>query len=214
MEVGAAGKRKTQAARRREQLLEVAAALFSERGFRQTSVRDVTRAAGVTEAVLYHYFANKVDLWIAVAAAYAPFLRVRELLVPVAEAPPEAALRHVGDELLRLLRLRPRLMLALLSEAPSEPEVAAALGGFLAGVRDDLGAFLAARQSRGGIAADIDPFATAQAFQGALLIRFLTTSLALGSSDMDVVQDREAVERLVAALALGFAPADDRRPAL
>ena len=126
-----AGIRQVQAAKRREQLLEVALALFSERGFRGTSVRDITRAAGVTEAVLYHYFANKADLWAAAVRAYAPFGNLGQLLDEVDAVPLDVAMRTLGCELLRLIRTRERLVLSLLSEAPTEPDVASMLERFL-----------------------------------------------------------------------------------
>lgn len=201
---GNGGKRRAQAARRREQLLEVALAFFSERGYRNTSVRDITRAAGVTEAVLYHYFANKVDLWSAVLATYAPFSRVADILVAMDAAPVDVALRTLGYELLLLLRAREKLMLALLSEAPVEPDVARVLEGFAEGVTDALAAFLAERQERGEIAPEIATLAAARAFQGALLVRFLLTSLT--PPPPDAAADQEMIDSLAVTLMHGLAP--------
>jgi len=52
------------AARRREQLLEVALHVFAERGFHQTSMNDVADAAGVTKPVLYQHFSSKRALYL------------------------------------------------------------------------------------------------------------------------------------------------------
>jgi len=43
-------------------LLAAAAALIAEKGFEATSMRDVSRALGVSLAGLYHYFESKEDL--------------------------------------------------------------------------------------------------------------------------------------------------------
>ena len=51
------------AARRRQQLLEVALAVFGDRGFHPTSMNDVAEAAGVTKPVLYQHFRSKRDLY-------------------------------------------------------------------------------------------------------------------------------------------------------
>ena len=52
------------AARRRRQLLDVAVAVFAERGFFGTSMEDVADAAGVTKPVLYQHFSSKRDLYL------------------------------------------------------------------------------------------------------------------------------------------------------
>ncbi len=49
---------------RREQLLEVALAVFAARGFHQTSMNDVADAAGVTKPVLYQHFSSKRALYL------------------------------------------------------------------------------------------------------------------------------------------------------
>jgi AcrR family transcriptional regulator len=51
------------AVRRRRQLLDVACALFAERGFHATSMDDVAEAAGVTKPVLYQHFGSKRALY-------------------------------------------------------------------------------------------------------------------------------------------------------
>lgn len=45
--------------RRREQLLQIAGALFAERGFTKTTVRDIADAAGILSGSLYHHFDSK-----------------------------------------------------------------------------------------------------------------------------------------------------------
>jgi AcrR family transcriptional regulator len=44
---------------RKQQLLEQAAALFAERGYAETRVIDIVRAAGVAKGLFYWYFDNK-----------------------------------------------------------------------------------------------------------------------------------------------------------
>lgn len=44
-------------------LLEIGAKLFAEKGFEATSMRDISSAAGVSKALLYHHFGSKDDIY-------------------------------------------------------------------------------------------------------------------------------------------------------
>ena len=50
----------------RAALLKVARKLFAERGFADTATEEVVRRARVTRGALYHHFADKLDLFVAV----------------------------------------------------------------------------------------------------------------------------------------------------
>lgn len=50
--------------KRRGQLLNVAAELFAERGYRGTTTSELAKAAGVTEPILYRHFASKLELFV------------------------------------------------------------------------------------------------------------------------------------------------------
>jgi AcrR family transcriptional regulator len=47
---------------RRGELLRIAARLFAERGFRNTTVRDIADAAGILSGSLYHHFDSKESM--------------------------------------------------------------------------------------------------------------------------------------------------------
>ena len=47
---------------RRDELLELAAAMFAERGLRATTVRDIADAGGILSGSLYHHFASKEEM--------------------------------------------------------------------------------------------------------------------------------------------------------
>jgi AcrR family transcriptional regulator len=58
--------RAQQVAQTRESLVRAGRKLFGEKGFRQTSVEDLARAARVTTGALYHHFPTKTALFEAV----------------------------------------------------------------------------------------------------------------------------------------------------
>ena len=47
---------------RRSELLAIAAGLFAERGFKNTTVRDIADAAGILSGSLYHHFDSKESM--------------------------------------------------------------------------------------------------------------------------------------------------------
>lgn len=50
----------------RDTILEVAARLFSEKGYTGVSIRDIAQDCGMTNAALYYHFKNKDDLYLTV----------------------------------------------------------------------------------------------------------------------------------------------------
>ncbi len=51
---------------RRLQILRVAVSLFSQRGFRGTTTREIAQAAGVSAAMVFRHFATKEELYAAI----------------------------------------------------------------------------------------------------------------------------------------------------
>lgn len=50
----------------RDEILDVALDLFSEKGYDRTSVREIARQAGLSQAGLLHHFSTKEELFLAV----------------------------------------------------------------------------------------------------------------------------------------------------
>lgn len=51
---------------RRQQIVVVAMRLFSQRGFRGTTTKEIAQAAGVSEAIIFRHFATKDELYAAI----------------------------------------------------------------------------------------------------------------------------------------------------
>ncbi len=51
---------------RRRQIVNVAIRIFSERGFRGTTTKEIAGAAGVSEAIIFRHFATKDELYSAI----------------------------------------------------------------------------------------------------------------------------------------------------
>jgi AcrR family transcriptional regulator len=56
--------RRLDPARRRDQILDAANALFAERGYDAVSIEDIASAAGVTRGLVHHYFGGRKDVYI------------------------------------------------------------------------------------------------------------------------------------------------------
>jgi AcrR family transcriptional regulator len=64
-------RRERRIAARQAQILDAAGAVFSRKGYENATTREIAAAAAVSEGTLYNYFANKRELLIGVAKAYA-----------------------------------------------------------------------------------------------------------------------------------------------
>jgi len=51
---------------RREQILQTAVNLFAQRGFKGTTTKEIAKAAGVSEAIIFRHFATKDELYGAI----------------------------------------------------------------------------------------------------------------------------------------------------
>ncbi|MFB6240292.1 MAG: TetR/AcrR family transcriptional regulator, partial [Gemmatimonadota bacterium] len=81
----------------RERILEAALRLFGSRGFQETSVAEIARAAGVSKGLVYHYFDTKRDVLGAVFERGSDRLErtLREAREGEAAVPPAAVVMEV-----------------------------------------------------------------------------------------------------------------------
>lgn len=71
----------------RQQILDASLRLFSERGFARTTVRDIARMAGITDAAIYYHFESKRDLLEALVEERGFITSVKDLERFEADAP-------------------------------------------------------------------------------------------------------------------------------
>src|SRR4026209_1757684 len=80
---------------RRRQLLELGAELFAKHSYAELSMAQIAREAGISKALLYHYFPSKQDYFMATLAGGAQGLRAR--IEPDPSLPPLQALTDALD---------------------------------------------------------------------------------------------------------------------
>lgn len=102
-------------AERRTQLLSAAIKVYSERGFRHSSVKAVCDAAGLTERYFYESFANSEEMLIAAASASLEHM-VGELRARCAAVPRGDRLATILINYYRMLQEQPAHARAFLVE--------------------------------------------------------------------------------------------------
>jgi AcrR family transcriptional regulator len=102
---------RTPRAERRHQIIEAAATLFSRKGFRGTTTREIAGAVGVSEAMLFKHFATKEELYAAIIEAKSHGWRALDAAVEAAEREDDAeVLRTLAREMIERIREDPTLM--------------------------------------------------------------------------------------------------------
>jgi AcrR family transcriptional regulator len=71
---------------RREQIIEVAVRLFSQKGFRGATTKGIASAAGVNEAIIFRHFSTKSELYAAIIDRKANSAEMKALRSALAEA--------------------------------------------------------------------------------------------------------------------------------
>ncbi|MBS1871444.1 MAG: TetR/AcrR family transcriptional regulator [Actinobacteria bacterium] len=108
---------------RRRQLLELAAELFATHAFAELSMARIAREAGISKALLYHYFPSKQELFVATLQQATEELTAAT--EPPAELAPPAALAQSVDAFLAWIEAHETAYRKLLESVGSVPEVRA-----------------------------------------------------------------------------------------
>ncbi|HKG37779.1 MAG TPA: TetR/AcrR family transcriptional regulator [Conexibacter sp.] len=115
--------RRLQVDERRSQLLALAADLFARNAFAELSMARIAREAGISKALLYHYFPGKQELFVATLQQAAEELR--EATEPPPDLPALEALAHSVEAFLGWIEQHETAYRKLLESAGSVPEVGA-----------------------------------------------------------------------------------------
>jgi len=194
---------------RRLQLLAVAVSLFSARGFRGTTTKEIAHAAGVSEAMVFRHFATKEELYAAILDHKA--CRGGESFEPekmaadgikrkddraVFEALALGALNHHEND--------PEFQRLLLYSALEKHELAEMfLDKFVRRVYEFLGACIRQRQKEGAFI-DIDPAIVVRCFIGMVMHHSLNNNLWDPSRRLLNISNEEAARHFTTILLNGI----------
>ena len=175
---------------RRLQIAQVATRLFSERGFRGTTTKEIAQAAGVSEAIIFRHFTTKDDLYTAIidlksCSGFGVGESGRTVVETMRGLVGEAMEQRDDREVFR------RTALALMEHHQCDPQFLRLLlysaleGHQLAQIFWDknvrvlyefLGGYIRERQREGAFR-EVDPFVVVRAFNGAVVHHSLNNIL-------------------------------------
>lgn len=193
----------------RDRLLEAAAHVYAEHGFRGATTRRIAAAAGVNEVTLFRLFGSKAALIAEALRAHAA--RLAPAALPDEPVDPEAELSAWCAGQIGHLRAARAMIRKTMGELEERPELTPCATHAPVHAARDLRAYLARLRERGLIARDVDITAASAMLLGALFAD------AMGRDMMPDLYPRTAdAPRAYAALllrAIGATGAAPRRSA-
>ncbi len=166
---------------RRLQILAVAVTLFSQKGFRGTTTKEIAQAAGVSEAMVFRHFATKEELYAAIldhkackGARFDPMVMAADAIErkddrAVFESLALGALNHHEND--------PEFQRLLLHSALEKHELAQMFfDEFVRRVYEYLGAYIRERQREGALL-EMDPAIVVRCFIGMVMHHSLNNNL-------------------------------------
>jgi len=166
---------------RRLQILRVAMRVFSQRGFRGTTTKEIALAAGVSEAMVFRHFATKEELYSAIIDHKACLGDERDPYQVVADAlerkDDRAVFERLALDALEQNECDPDFQRLLLHSALEEHELAQMFWDkFVRRVYKFLGDYIRQRQ-RDGAMIDVEPAIVVRAFIGMVIHHSLNNNL-------------------------------------
>jgi AcrR family transcriptional regulator len=180
--------------RKRQQIIDAALAVFSEKGFEKATNQEIAKAAGIgSPGLIYHYFDSKADLLRQAVASRAPMLQTLlrdEVLMPLEL---REALRLIGSVFLSAISDpgNRRLFRVILAEALRDPATAEAWHRSSSWpAKAALLRYLRVKMQTGALR-PVDPEAAANCFLGPYMILVMSGEV-FGRTDAQRL-DRDAI---------------------
>src|SRR6266850_1884127 len=198
---------------RRLQLVLVAMRLFSQRGFRGTTTKEIAAAAGVSEAMVFRHFATKEELYSAILDHKACLHDETDPLLKVAQAierkDDRAVFEGIALEALNQHEADPEFQRLLLHSALEQHELAHMFWDkFVRRVYRSLGSYIRDRQRDGAIV-DVEPALVVRAFIGMVMHHSLNNNLWDRKRSLLNISNKTAAREFANILLHGVARAND-----
>jgi len=166
---------------RRLQILAVAVSLFSQKGFRGTTTKEIATAAGVSEAMVFRHFATKQELYSAIldhkACASGRFDPAETAAAPMERKDDAAVFESLALGALDHHEKDPQFQRLLLYSALEKHELSQMFfDQIVRHVYEFLGGYIRERQ-RDGAFIDIDPAIVVRCFIGMVMHQSLNNNL-------------------------------------
>jgi len=192
--------------KRREQLIQVAVDLFSRKGFKGTTTKEIAAAAGVTEAIIFRHFETKEDLYTAIIDHKINSPEAVDWIAGL-----ESAMDHDDDEgVIRQLitaviathRLDPRFERVMLYAALEGNEVALLyMRQVTACIVDPFASYFSRRQEQGRFSA-VGPHAALMAIVG--MAKHYALGKYIHGQNEQCLSDDQAIESFTRIAMNGF----------
>jgi len=163
------------------QILRVAMNLFSQRGFRGTTTKEIALAAGVSEAMVFRHFATKEELYSAIldqkACLHDAIAPCQAVADAIARKDDRAVFEAMALDALNHHEQDPQFQRLLLHSALEEHELAQMFWEkFVKRVYRTLRAYIRERQREGAMK-NIEPLVVVRAFIGMIIHHSLNNNL-------------------------------------
>ena len=194
---------------RRKQILRVAIRLFSERGFSGTTTKEIAKAAGVSEAMVFRHYATKQALYNAILDHKA----CESSGIDPLELAREAMTKDDDAELFYQLMLnalkhheRDTDFMRLLFHSALEGHELAEMfvGQNIVPLYELLSEYIAKRQKDGAIRKDLNPRVIIRAFVGMMIHHSLNNTLWDKNRRLLDISNEEAARSFVEILLKGI----------
>ncbi|MGH3768339.1 MAG: TetR/AcrR family transcriptional regulator [Pseudonocardiaceae bacterium] len=156
----------------RERILDGAAEVMRSRGLANTTTKEIAKAAGLSEAMLYKVFQDKVDLFLGVLTERLPRVSVFSDGLAAGRGTVLASLRRLATEILSFYLESFPIAASVFSDPQLLSRHRLALGERGAGPErlvEAVAAYLSAEQRAGRVAATARPEVVAELLVGACL---------------------------------------------
>jgi AcrR family transcriptional regulator len=155
---------------RREQIIDAAMHVFSEKGFTKATNKDVAREAGITPGLIYYYFESKEKLLEAMIESRSPIRLLASLTPQVLALPPEVFLRFIIRQVLSIIESENfiQIIRVMLPEIVHNPEMTHTVAGFFQRVMGALASYFESKMEASELRRS-DASLTAQVFLGSIM---------------------------------------------
>jgi AcrR family transcriptional regulator len=207
---GAASGARMAGEERRLQILAVAVRLFSQKGFRGTTTKEIAQAAGVSEAMVFRHFATKEELYAAILdhkACTGDRFEPEEMAADGIERKDDRAVfESLALGALTHHERDPEFQRLLLHSALEKHELAQMFfDKFVRRVYEFLGGYIRDRQREGALI-EMDPAVVVRCFIGMVMHHSLNNNLWDPSRRLVNISNESAAKDFTDILLNGISP--------